>query len=108
MTEALLEFKKKNDTFPQNIIIYRDGVGESQQKSVLLYELPQIKLAIQSATGGNEIKLMLILVNKRVNQRFFSCDANSGSTGRLGNPQPGTIVDSDIVAPEVYDFYLIS
>lgn len=29
MTEALLEFKKKNEIFPQNIIIYRDGVGDS-------------------------------------------------------------------------------
>ena len=27
--EVLLEFKKKNDAFPQQIIIYRDGVGDS-------------------------------------------------------------------------------
>ena len=62
-----MEFKKKNDTFPQQIIIYRDGVGDSQQRSVLLYELPQVKLAIEAVTGGADIKLMIVLVNKRVN-----------------------------------------
>ena len=74
VSEALTEFKAKNGTYPHNIIIYRDGVGDSQQKAVLLYELPQIKLAIQNTTGGKDIKLMMVLVNKRVNQRFFSCD----------------------------------
>ena len=40
MTQALTEFKKKNTVFPANIVIYRDGVGDSQRKAVLLYELP--------------------------------------------------------------------
>ena len=30
MNEALIEFKKKNGKFPNKIIIYRDGVGNSQ------------------------------------------------------------------------------
>lgn len=51
---------------------------------------------------------MIVLVNKRVNQRFFSYDGNNGTLSKLGNPQPGTIIDSDIVTPEIYDFYLIS
>lgn len=39
-SEALTEFKKKNGYYPENVIIYRDGVGDSQRKAVLLYELP--------------------------------------------------------------------
>ena len=105
VSEALTEFKNKNGTYPHQMVIYRDGVGDSQQKAVLLYELPQVKLAIQNTTG-NDIKLMMILTNKRVNQRFFSCEG--GPNGRLGNPPPGTVVDSDIVNAEIYDFYLIS
>lgn len=50
----------------------------------------------------------MVLVNKRVNQRFFSCDGPNVATARLGNPQPGTVIDTDIVAPDIYDFYLIS
>lgn len=30
MTEALMEFQRKNKKFPNKIIIYRDGVGNSQ------------------------------------------------------------------------------
>ena len=51
-----------------------------------------------------EIKVMIVLVNKRVNQRFFNCE----NPNRLMNPQPGTIVDSSVVAPDTYDFFLIS
>ena len=40
MAQALTEFKKKNGVFPGSVIIYRDGVGDSQKKVVLLYELP--------------------------------------------------------------------
>ena len=77
-SEALNVFKEKNGCYPHNIVIYRDGVGESQQKAVLLFELPQIKKAILETTG-KDVRLMLILVNKRVNQRFFEC----GNPSRL-------------------------
>ena len=40
MAQALTEFKKKNTVFPANVVVYRDGVGDSQRKAVLLYELP--------------------------------------------------------------------
>ena len=50
------------------------------------------------------IKIMVCLVNKRVSQRFFDCQ----NPNRLCNPQPGTIVDADVVAPETYDFFLVS
>ena len=72
MTEALSEFKSKSGSYPENLILYRDGVGDSQQKAVLLYELPQIKAAISKLIGkeeaeANKIKVMVVLVNKRVN-----------------------------------------
>jgi len=39
---AIGEFKNKNGITPKYLIIYRDGVGESQRTAVLNYELPQI------------------------------------------------------------------
>ena len=102
MTQALLEFKKKNTVFPANVVIYRDGVGDSQRKAVLLYELPQLQAAIRKVfnvdpeTPAENLpcKLLVCLVNKRVSQRFFDCQ----NPNRLTNPTPGTIVDTDVVA----------
>ena len=67
-------------------------------------ELPQIQSAIKKVSSEDEIKVMIVLVNKRVNQRFFKGDNRQ----RLGNPLPGTVVDSDIVSADAYDFFLIS
>ena len=50
------------------------------------------------------VKLMVCFVNKRVSQRFFDCQ----NPNRLTNPAPGTIVDTDVVASDTYDFFLIS
>ena len=47
---------------------------------------------------------MVVLVNKRVSQRFFDCQ----NPNRLTNPMPGTIVDTDVVASDSYDFFLVS
>jgi hypothetical protein len=46
---------------------------------VLLYELPQIQSALRKAAGQQNdeapsIKLIVILVNKKINQRFFNVD----------------------------------
>ena len=43
-------------------------------------------------------KFIIVVVNKRVNTRFF--------TG-TGNPQPGTLINQDVVAKH-YNFYLLS
>jgi len=40
MSEALKEFKNVNKKYPNKVIIYRDGVGQSQQSAVLTHELP--------------------------------------------------------------------
>lgn len=50
-------------------------------------------------------KLTFIIVKKRHNTRFFLQDSN---TGAMNNVQPGTVVDTDIVHPEGFDFYLNS
>ena len=49
------------------------------------------------------MKVVIVLCNKRVNQRFFQNENN-----RLSNPQPGTCIDSDVVNQNTYDFYMIS
>jgi len=50
-------------------------------------------------------KITFIIVKKRHNTRFFVGDPN---TKMMENVQPGTVVDTDIVHPEGFDFYLNS
>jgi len=49
-------------------------------------------------------RLAVIVVKKRINTRLFSALESGG----LGNPPPGTVVDTDCVHPTWYDFYVVS
>ena len=50
--------------------------------------------------------ITLIIVGKRHHVRFFPCSQNEGD--RSGNCVAGTVVDSDVVNPVEFDFYLLS
>lgn len=50
-------------------------------------------------------KMTFVIVKKRHNTRFFFRDS---ATGAMNNVQPGTVIDTDIVHPEGFDFYLNS
>ncbi|XP_050080186.1 protein aubergine-like [Anopheles maculipalpis] len=87
---------------PRRIIVYRDGVGESQLRSVVDFEVKKIKQNLaQMYANVKEFKpqLSMIVVSKRINTRLFMADRN---------PPPGTIVDDIITLPERTDFFLIS
>jgi len=63
---------------PRHIFIYRDGVGDSMRKQVIDQELAQLDRIVQMEYGGDENTpsqehpdITLIIVNKRVRQRFF-------------------------------------
>jgi Piwi domain len=51
-------------------------------------------------------KITFIVVAKRHHARFFP--ANRTDADRTGNCPAGTVVDSDIVHPSYYDFFLLS
>ena len=54
----------------------------------------------------NPPKITLIVVNKRINQRMFAHDRQQNAI----NPQPGTIIDSNLVEnsdDKNYDFFLV-
>ena len=50
--------------------------------------------------------ITLIIVGKRHHVRFFPCA--QGESDRSGNCVAGTVVDSDVVNPVEFDFYLLS
>lgn len=83
---------------PTNFIIFRDGVGDAQRDAVIKIEISQFKEAIKELYSDQDLQsqkpeITLIVLNKRINQRFFLRDA----AGNLKNPPSGCIIDRGLV-----------
>ncbi|XP_031598996.1 piwi-like protein 1 [Oreochromis aureus] len=103
LTAALKEYLRFNGCLPSRVIVYRDGVGDGQLHSVVNYEVQQIMDSITSMGQDYNPKLSVVVVKKRISSRFFA-----HINGKVSNPPPGTIVDSEVTRPEWYDFYIVS
>ncbi|CAG8608738.1 2182_t:CDS:1 [Ambispora gerdemannii] len=113
--DLLTEYKQKNRFLPKKIIMYRDGVSESQYKMVLERELKAIKDACKDFKDidGKTKKektydppITFIIVGKRHHVRANAEDRRN--TDKNGNCVPGTIIDQKITHPYLFDFYLYS
>ncbi|TNM90204.1 hypothetical protein fugu_004438 [Takifugu bimaculatus] len=100
---ALKEYLKCNNCLPSRIIVYRDGVGDGQLLSVATFEVAQILESIKSLGADYAPKLSVVVVKKRIASRFFSVIG-----GKMSNPLPGTVIDTEVTRPEWYDFYIVS
>ena len=104
--EALEEFKKVNNCYPASVIVYRDGVSESQRQSVQTIELASLIRGINEKKEMTERpEIIFVCANKRVNAKFFNGDLANPKIP-VNNPIPGTIIDS--VVTQDSDFYLVS
>ncbi|CAF1402264.1 unnamed protein product [Adineta steineri] len=105
-TDLLKLFAQRNHCFPNKIVFYRDGVDDGHFQKVLDNEIRALQNACKALYLNNPLpKITFIIVKKRHNTRFFIRDPQ---TGNMNNVQPGTIVDTDIVHPQGFDFYLNS
>ncbi|CAK9867455.1 unnamed protein product [Sphagnum jensenii] len=91
---------------PQQIIVYRDGVSESQFDQCLDLEVTAFLKACEALESGYHPKITFIVAQKRHNTRFFPVP-NSPCMNN-GNVLPGTIIDKDVCHPTNYDFFLCS
>jgi len=104
--ELLKSFYQSCGQKPERMLFYRDGVSEGQFKQVMESEVAAIKAACLSLDPTYRPSLTFIVVQKRHHARFFPM--NQGDADRTGNCMPGTVVDTDIVHPFEFDFYLQS
>ncbi len=109
LKSRLLLWKGKNKVFPQNLLIYRDGVSEGQYDLVLDLELPLLRKACAELYPPAEIKnglphFTVIICGKRHHTRFYSSSLKD--TDKSSNPKNGTVVDRGVTEPHVWDFYL--
>ncbi|KAM6595904.1 hypothetical protein CsatA_006428 [Cannabis sativa] len=84
---------------PDQIIIFRDGVSESQFNQVLNIELDQIIEACKFLDDTWNPKFVVIIAQKNHHTKFFQQSTPD-------NVPPGTIIDNKICHPKNNDFYL--
>lgn len=121
MKQALQDFKKKSNVYPQHILVYRDGVGDSQIEAFVRKEIKQYDLALEELGLANSVKMTIIVVMKRLQERIFqkcpvaarvSRECTVMGRGRcdkkaLHTPLPGTVVDTEICSPMYSEFFLV-
>jgi hypothetical protein len=102
-------WKSKNNTLPENIIVYRDGVSEGQYQLVLDKELPLLRQACVECYPVPDTKIGLpritiIIVGKRHHTRFYptqTADADGSS-----NCRNGTVIDRGVTEVRFWHFFL--
>lgn len=104
MTAALKKYRDLNGGLPDRIIVYRDGVGDGQLKTVVNHEVPQLKASFKDLPTDYSPKFAVVIVKKRISARIF----HQPSVDALSNPPPGTVVDSVITKKQWYDFFCVS
>ncbi|XVF20204.1 hypothetical protein REPUB_Repub11eG0177800 [Reevesia pubescens] len=100
MREALLDFyTSSGKRKPDQIIIFRDGVSESQFNQVLNIELDQIIEACKFLDENWNPKFVVIVAQKNHHTKFFQ-------QGSPDNVPPGTVIDKQVCHPKNNDFFL--
>ncbi|KAL3109634.1 hypothetical protein niasHT_018832 [Heterodera trifolii] len=96
----------RKDKFPQRVVIFRNGCTEGQFAYVMSYEIPKVKETLK--TLGCTAKLTVIVPNRLQDVRFLRQDARPEDKSNEQNIPPGTVVDTVVVHPKRYEFFLNS
>jgi eukaryotic translation initiation factor 2C len=108
VTKTLLrKYQSKNgNVLPTHILVYRDGVSKGQFDHVMAHEVTSMKQAFPEIGPTYQPILTFITVQKRHHTRFYP--ENRDDATRSGNVPPGTTVDTVIVDPFLFDFFICS
>jgi hypothetical protein len=104
--EHLASFLAANKRLPERILFYRDGVSEGQYAQVLNEEVRALKAGCEAFKPGYAPTLTMVIVQKRHHTRFMV--ANAQDADRSGNIPAGTVVDTAVCHPTLFDFFLCS
>lgn len=101
----------KHRAFPDNLLVYRDGVSEGQYATVLESELPLFRKACAELYPAPDTKkglprITIIIVGKRHHTRFYPTVEKDADKSH--NPSNGTVVDRGVTEACNWDFFLQS
>lgn len=97
----------KHGRFPENILLYRDGVGDGQQQMVVNHEVRLLRKASEEMYGRvsqETPRITTIIVNKRHHTRFGPTTTETADDN--GNCLAGTVTDRGITEAGQWDFFL--
>ncbi|CEF62895.1 Protein argonaute-2 [Strongyloides ratti] len=104
--ERIISFKNATGVVPKHIVVFRDGVADSQFKITMDYEVYSIHKVCESINKNYKPTITFLVVQKRHGVRFFD-PKQSIDKFFNGNVPPNTVISKDIVNPELLDFYVI-
>lgn len=94
-----------NSIRPKKIVVFRDGVSEGEFDMVLNEELVDLKRKVYEESYQPTVTY--VVAQKRHQTRLFVKNEADG-VGPHWNVPPGTVVDTAVVHPFEFDFYLCS
>merc|ERR1711981_550755 len=124
--ESLIKYYETNNCWPSAVVVFRDGVGDSQMDTVATHEgvqflntLTQVEksdYSFESASSTSirkrffnlsqpsnyEPQFSYVVVQKRISTRILVKTGNN-----YENPPPGTILDHTVTRYEFKDFFLV-
>lgn len=79
-----------NHSYPDRIVVFRDGVGDGQMATVRDYEVKQLVDCFKHFGDNYKPRMAMVVVQKRISTRVFY------RRQQLENPPPGTVVDHSV------------
>jgi len=130
MTQSILEkWRQLNNTLPETIIYYRDGISDGQFINVLTRELNLLDAAFKNISTTYSPKLVIIVGQKRHQTRLWMQDGGievdkgkwkgkdkgkpdkgkgKGKGKDTAQVPPGTVASEGIAQPSHLNFFLVS
>eukprot|EP00993_Chasmostoma_nieuportense_P000991 NODE_190_length_2759_cov_96.849924_g176_i0.p1 GENE.NODE_190_length_2759_cov_96.849924_g176_i0~~NODE_190_length_2759_cov_96.849924_g176_i0.p1 ORF type:complete len:886 (+),score=222.57 NODE_190_length_2759_cov_96.849924_g176_i0:271-2658(+) len=102
--EALTQYRNfHNGRIPERVVVYRNGVGESQFLTVGKQEVAALGRELQNSCPGAQLCFALTFKNTKA--RIFADMGND----RYDNPAPGTVLDGSGISNRTgfYEFLLV-
>jgi len=96
------QYRREMGRLPKRILFYRDGVSEGEFQAIIDEELRLIRSACDKLDF--KPKITFIVVGKKHKVVFFP--TSRADADRSGNCPAGTVVDTSVVSPVEFDYYL--
>ncbi|KAM9609187.1 piwi-like protein 2 isoform 2-T2 [Morphnus guianensis] len=102
LADALQHFHEMNHCLPKKIVVYRDGVSDSQLNTVLKYEIPQMQKCFNTFENYHP-SMVVMVVQKQISTNFYTLTAE-----QFTSPPPGTVIDHTVTSSDWQDFFLLA
>ncbi|KAK4808217.1 hypothetical protein QYF61_006802 [Mycteria americana] len=102
LADALQHFHEMNHCLPKKIVVYRDGVSDSQLDTVLKYEIPQMQKCFDTFENYQP-SMVVMVVQKKISTNFYTLTPE-----QFTSPPPGTVIDHTVTSLDWQDFFLLA